>query len=289
MNEGARSARVAKRGEAVKARLRSVGSRKPFRAPRRCPLRDDAIALAISRFEQAGVPVRLTSRHHSPVKYVRRGLSEAERGTLESEIDREATTGIIHKDVWVPHWDHTGDRLKIVALCGVVGAELGGTITAHIGESILGRGYASSLGIASYLGDRIQKAVKAEFERIAMPPPEYFFALEDASFGMGLGVSDSLHLHGGYCTALTGREGVCQRRALRKALKAALGAWGAGRRQVQIRPSIETPWKWARYVAKHLDVTGDRLANLGARRATLIAPNAMRSRARRWYEAKRSD
>jgi hypothetical protein len=106
MNERALSARVAKRGKAIKARLKSAGSRKPFRAPRRCPLRDDAIALAISRFEQAGVPVRLTSRRHSPVKYVRRGLSEVERRILEGEIDRESTTGIIRKDVWVPHWAH---------------------------------------------------------------------------------------------------------------------------------------------------------------------------------------
>ncbi|WP_156402421.1 hypothetical protein [Caulobacter sp. Root1472] len=218
---------------------------------------------------------------------MKRGLGEEERRIVEAEIEREAGSGITEQAVWVPHWDHTGDRLKIMAMCGAVGNEIGSTVTAHIGAAVIERASTSKLGFASYMRDCIQKSVRSEFARVGMAAPDYFFVVEDASFGACQG-GEALHLHGAYCAAPEGLERVRQRRTFRRALKAALGAWKGGRRQVQITETITTPWKWARYLGKHVDVTGNALTAQGSGNATLFATNGMRQKARAWYDGQRS-
>ena len=89
----------------------------------------------------------------------------------------------------------------------MIGQTQARSVTLRLGPEVIARARAHNRGFASYIRDQIQRRLKAEFDKLGEPAPEFFIVIEDTEFG-------EPHVHGAVTDP--GRPGSCDviRRAL---------------------------------------------------------------------------
>jgi len=142
-----------------------------------------------------------------------------------------------------PHWDKGTTPIKVMAL-SLESSERGAwTINLRLTPEVCAKALASPRGPASFLQDRVRKAMEREFGA----SPEFWFVVERDN-------DQRFHLHGAVVCEI-GDEAVVAR--IEKALEAAGGRWDsrAGRLYQQKGRVLIDPFWWAAYVIKDLNLT----------------------------------
>ena len=258
----------------VEAKLRARTSGKMFQPPRRDPLADRDIVEHIQRSIEAGATVRFGSRAGPLVRRLPTPMHQANWKVLTAE-DRKTKkklkpTDSWFKTMWLPHPDHTGDRLKALSRgCSMsgVGAR---SLTLHLGDEVVEAAKADPLGFVRHMQMRMARELKRAFRSVeGAVLPEYFFTVEDTDLGRP-------HLHGGIQLP---NEDRAYLGLVREALKKAGGNShyrGTGR-QLHM-PELETPARWVNYLSKW--VLGSAVRHDGGHFA---ATNGIRRQGRAWY------
>lgn len=264
------SAAVRRRADRVIQRLRAGPSKKPPKTPRKDRDLDLKIFRRIRASLRRGDVVRLTSKPGPAVTDMRtrKRRIRTSRWKAEEEIDGGGSVDEIcaaESTFMVPHWDHTGDRLKLLAWAMSIKGMGGQAMSLHIPDATWSKALKSARGPAAYLRDRMVKRLKKAFASTGFPPPEFFFLVEASS-------TVRPHLHG----AIVVPPGM--RTSVEAALIESVGVWRTGTRQLDLR-EITDAAGWACYVAKFTFTT---MLTLEDRRIA-AATNGLRSTARAWY------
>jgi hypothetical protein len=120
---------------------------------------------------------------------------------------------------------------------------------------------------------RVSRQLKLTAMRLAVPVPEFFFAIEDSDFG-------DVHLHGGIVLPEDDRA----YQEFRKALIVAGGKWKGGGSARQLDTQVlDTPVRWVGYISKWQ--LGSSMKINGR---TSAASNGTRSMAQAWYRDARA-
>lgn len=195
------------------------------------------------------------------------GLAEKEgRPTTGGLVEAE-----IHKRIpgyRLPHWEKATLPLKVMALSMESQRQGAHSINLRLSKDIDEAARRSPRGIASYMQDRIRKALKETF---ADDAPEFWFVIERDH-------ATRFHLHGAVVVPHPGCEGMID-----DALRKAGGSWSQKVYQQVGRPVLE-PIYWAHYATKSLNLTvrdiDTRLfaSTVGIRRAARDGWEDLRSR-----------
>ena len=180
------------------------------------PRRDEKILSYINAKLRAKQPVRLTRDASHIVSAARKKLADAKRAGVR-----------VIPDLFVPHWDHSSDLMKMLGW-GLASRELGATpFTLRIAPEVLERAKADKLGTARHIQERLMRHLRTRLPGVA---PTFWFAIEQGQW-------EEAHLHGAVVIPPDGRKVVA------KALAAAGGDWSSPARQVQLdRPRNLVTW-----------------------------------------------
>lgn len=272
-----RALEVAQNSARIDEKLKARSSGKVHVAPRADPLQDRDIFKEIQASLRAGASIALTGRRGRAVILRRIPVYEPEWVRIRAELRRASWQ---HKDysnwlkkMWVPHWDHTGDRLRAMAWAMAMHQREARTLNLNLGPEVIKAGQAHRDGLAVYVRRRISQRLKAAADRLGLPVPEFFFVIEDSDFG-------NTHIHG----AILLPEERKAYKVFRAALVAAGGKWRSGGSARQLNTvQMDTPIKWISYVGKW------RLGSamkVGGR--TFAASHGVRNAGRDWYREARS-
>jgi hypothetical protein len=265
-HERQENARVRRKIEKIVERLKASASKKPHEKSRRDADVDRAIFNRILAGLAAKDTISLTGRSGPTVTDIRSRTRRIRTPT--SEVISVNGHGSI---LLVPHWEHTGDRLKMLAW-GMVMKEMGGeAMSLHLSRQVIRNGMRSAKGLAANLRDRITKRLRARFAGSIHAAPEFFFFIETAP-----GIDP--HLHG----AISIPPGM--RNEVEAALRDAGGAWGTGTRQLDLRPITDAAG-WAAYISKFTHTTAYLLQDSRIAAAT----NGLRRLAKTWYTLRRKN
>ena len=255
-------------------------SKNPFAAPRRDTLADRQICKEIQHALMVGATVKLTGLRGAGV--IKRGIPiyEIKRSEIHDEYQKDRRSYSLNgmakwtKTFWVPHWDHTGDKLKALAWAMCLHIDGGEAFTLRLGPEVISA--TDSARLTAYVRDRITAELRIRFKTISQEPPDFCFAIEATELGQ-------IHIHGAATMgAAPEADRKCAVKALRSALKAAGGHWfGPSSRNTghQVRTSrLTTAIKWIDYSSKW---------NLGSAKQlggqVFSASTGMRSAAKDWY------
>jgi hypothetical protein len=214
--------RVRQNSERLYARFgHGPASKDPYVPPRRDPLADRDISFVIQESLRAGAAVRLTARTRPPVLRIKGPLYEIKRERLRRKplAERMAHSGPKPwtKEIWVPHWTHSGDMLKSIAWGMCLHHDRGLAVTVRLGKGLVER--VSRPGFQAYVRDRITRELRVEFDEQGLSPPDYCFAIEAPE-------ETEPHLQGAVTRGGYGpHELHLARGALRKAMKRMSGGW----------------------------------------------------------------
>jgi hypothetical protein len=174
------------------------------------------------------------------------------------------------KRLWVPHWDHTGDRLKAFAWAAVMSKRPCLVFTLHLSEKVLDAARRHSRGFTAYLRDRIQRELRRAGSGQVGARPSFFFGVEASELG-------KIHLHG----AIEADDG--EKAHIRAALKRAGGWNGAplSGREVHLKEA-ESLARWTAYLQKW-----SRGSERIVEGPTLAATSELRSEAKEWFSKAR--
>ncbi len=180
------------------------------------PRRDEEILRFINTKLRSRQPVRLTTEAAHTVYAARKNLADAKRAGVRSI-----------PDLFVPHWDHSSDLMKMLGW-GLASRELGATpFTLRIAPEVLEKAQADKVGPARYIQERIMRHLRI---RLPGTAPTFWFAIEQGQW-------EQAHVHGAVVIPPD------QRKAVAEALAAAGGAWSSPARQVQLdRPKNLVTW-----------------------------------------------
>jgi hypothetical protein len=274
------SARVADNRGRVRDQLRARNSKKTWKAPARDELADRDIMMEIQRAILRGATVRLTGKKRAGVIWRRVPIHVNEWAVIDKEYrDAKRRHGPDLSSwiatFWVPLWAHTGDRLKALAWSMMMSETQARSITLRLGPEIIARGRNHKRGFAAYMQGQIQKNLKAEFDKVGEPTPEFFIILEDTELG-------EVHVHGAVVEPGHPRSHA----AIRRALLAAGGNWvgpsGVRSGRQLDSPKLETAFRWVSYALKWGFQSSERLGG-----PIVAASNGLRKRSRAWFNAAR--
>jgi hypothetical protein len=143
----------------------------------------------------------------------------------------------------LPHWQKTTMALKVMALSIESEKEGSQTINLHPNRDVCKAALESPRGPASYMQDRIRKAMERTFGK--GESPEFWFVIETDS-------ECRFHLHGAVVTPTTPNAP----KMVDAALRSAGGEWDAagGHQHQQVSRSLDGPLGWASYVCKHMNL-----------------------------------
>jgi hypothetical protein len=180
------------------------------------PRRDEEILSFINTKLRSRQPVRLTKQAAHTVWAARKNLADAKRAGVR-----------VIPDLFVPHWDHSSDLMKMLGW-GLASRELGATpFTLRIAPEGLKRAQADEVGPARHIQERIMRHLRV---RLPGNAPTFWFAIEQGQW-------EEAHVHGAVVISPNGRKAVAE------ALAAAGGAWSSPARQVQLdRPKNLVTW-----------------------------------------------
>ncbi|HEY3798371.1 MAG TPA: hypothetical protein VGL58_08455 [Caulobacteraceae bacterium] len=280
------AAEVEQNGERVRAKLRAAASGKTFVAPRRDLVQDRDIFKQIQACMRAGASVRLVARKGAGVLAWKKTIYSAPRDKFEKALPRERrlhpTPNTWIKSIWVPGWDHTGDRLKALSWAMVLNESPGIAFTIRLGPEVISAGLSFKHGIAAYIRDRLQRRLRERFHALGFPSPDMFVSIEVPRGG-------ELHVHG--AVSVPGdRDDHCEedkaylqaKAVVRHVLDQVAGNWvgpsGVDRGRKVDTKRLDTPLRWVSYVSK-CTLSSERMLDGRA----LAASNGLRSKARRWY------
>ena len=145
-------------------------------SPRRDVLEDRNILLVLQGLAKAKKAIGFRSGRRSAVVKEAAPIKEIKPGEPEEQT--------VHR-VWVPDWTHTGDRLKTIAMGGVLLERGCSSLNMNPSEKIIQAALASPRGFVGYMTDRITRSLK----RHMGSAPAFFFLVEGSPL-------HSLHLHG---------------------------------------------------------------------------------------------
>ncbi len=260
--------RVIRRAARTKRKLKDSASGKPTPGMRRDPDLDSLIFKRIRAAVDEGLVVRLTGTPGPTVTDLR--IHKQRKPNAINKPD--GSISHIETTFLVPHWDHTGNKLKALSWAIALSQRGGVAMSLHLSDAVIEKAQKSSLGFAAYMRERITKGFRDRGPGLFIRPPEFFFMIE-----AGSGVDP--HIHGGIVIP----EQVGGRALVEQVLMAAGGTWKGQKRQLDLR-EITDPSGWVRYISKwQLTTTmllGD--ARVGA------ASSSLRARAQAWYRGVRS-
>lgn len=242
--ERERALEVALRHERICSRLAAALSGNVHVEPRNSLHQDAAIFQEIRDSLKAGASIRLTTRQGRGVIKRKAPVYFKDWKKIRAE-DRKANRQ--HPDLkdwiktmWVPHWDHTGDRLKALAWCLAMNEQGARTMTLRLGPEVIEAGLADPKGLSTHLLRRINRHLKKAANDLSLPVPEHFFMVEASDLG-------EVHIHG----AILLPSNANAYKAFRKALIAAGGEWlgGGSARQLDTQ-ALQTPVRWIGYINK---------------------------------------
>ena len=271
--ERAANAAVRRKADRLTKRLRADPSKKPPKTPRKDPELDLMIFKRIRSALESGDAVRLASKPGPTVTDMRSRKKRIRTSNPiageDGEHDVIEIAGRGETTFLVPHWDHTGDRLKLLAWAMAI-KEMGGeAMSLHIPDITWTKATKCPRGSAAYMRDRMVKRLRQVFSASGFPPPDFFFLVEAST-------TIRPHLHG----AIVVPAGM--RPLIETALVESVGVWRAGIRQLDLR-QIDDASGWAAYVAKFTLTTMLVLED----KRIAAATNGLRSAARAWYELQR--
>ena len=275
--ERERALEVGQNSDRIVEKLKARSSGKVHVDPRADPLQDRDIFKEIQASLKAGAAIALTARTGRAVTRRKIPVYEPDWVRIHAEIRKAKRQ---HKDqstwlktMWVPHWDHTGDRLRAMAWAMAMHHREARTLNLNLGPEVIEAGQAHRDGLAVYVRRRISQRLKAAADRLGLRVPEFFFVIEDSDFG-------NAHIHG----AILLPEEPKAYKVFRAALVAAGGKWRSGGSARQLNTvEMDTPIKWISYVGKW------RLGSamkVGGR--TFAASHGVRNAGRDWYREARS-
>lgn len=243
---------------------RSENSRAKWRND---PRRDERIFSFINAKLRLQHPIRLSRDASHIVWEARKILADAERAGVR-----------VIPDLFIPHWDHSSDLMKMLGW-GLASRELGATpFTLRIAPEVLKRAQADEVGPARHIQERIMRHLRV---RLPGTAPTFWFAIEQGQW-------EEAHAHGAVVIPPDGRKAVAE------ALAAAGGAWSSPARQVQLdRPKNLVTW--VGYATKWLftsmtRVLPDKLSDPEARHKAhklIGASQSMRRAAKAAYQEAR--
>jgi hypothetical protein len=268
---------VGQNSDRIVAKLKARSSGKVHVSPRADPLQDRDIFKEIQASLRAGASVALAARSRGPVTRRKIPIDGAGWVRINAEIRKARRQ---HKDqstwlktMWIPHWDHTGDRLRAMAWAMAMHDRGARTLNLNLGPEVVEAGRAHREGLAIYVRRRISQRLKAAADRLGLPVPEFFFVLEDSDLG-------NAHLHG----AILLPEAAPAYKAFRAALVAAGGKWRGGGSARQLNTvEMDTPVRWISYVGKWLLFSAVKIEG-----RTFAASHGVRNAGRDWYRQARS-
>lgn len=212
---------VAQREARIRSKLAAAQSGNVHVEPRNSLHQDAAIFQEIRDSLKAGASIKLTTRKGRGV-IKREGTSYIKNLKKIRAEDRKANRQ--HRDLndwvktmWMPHWDHTGDRLKALAWCLAMNEQGARTMTLRLGTEVIEAGLADPKGLSTHLLRRINRHLKKAAYDLDLPVPEHFFMVEASDLG-------EVHIHGAILLPSNAKA----YKAFRQALIAAGGEWRGG-------------------------------------------------------------
>jgi hypothetical protein len=264
----------------LRSKLASRNSGKTWKAPTRDPIVDRDVFVDMQRAWRCGATVKLAAKA-GPLVVVRRyPIHVNEWKKIDQDIQRQRRRQMPDLSKWiitiqVPHWDHTGDKLKALSWAMMMNQTQCRSITLRLGPDRIAVGSTHKHGIARYMHGLIQRQLKAEFAKLGERPPEFFIVIEATEFG-------EVHIHG--AVTMSGHDQALP--AIRKALKAAGGKWVGpsgvtSGRQLDTK-KLTTSIRWMHYASKWALQSADRIDG-----SVFAASNDLRTRGQAWYNAAR--
>ncbi|MHC3127909.1 hypothetical protein OB03_11735 [Brevundimonas sp. GN22] len=234
---------IAQREARIRSKLAAAQSGNVHVEPRNSVHQDAAIFQEIRDSLKAGASIKLTTKQGRGV-IKREALYIKDWKKIRAE-DRKANRQ--HRDLndwvktmWMPHWDHTGDRLKALAWCLAMNEQGARTMTLRLGTEVIEAGLADPKGLSTHLLRRINRHLKKAANDLDLPVPEHFFMVEASDLG-------EVHIHGAILLPSNAKA----YKAFRQALIAAGGEWrgGGSARQLDTQ-ALQTPVRWTGYINK---------------------------------------
>lgn len=275
--ERERALEVGQNSDRIVEKLKARSSGKVHRNRRADPLQDRDIFKEIQASLKAGASIALTARAGGAVTRRKIPVHEPDWLRINAEIRKAKRQ---HKDqstwlkaMWVPHWDHTGDRLRAMAWAMALHERGARTLNLNLGAEVVEAGRGHRDGLAIYVRRRISQRLKAAADRLSLPVPEFFFVIEDSDFG-------NAHLHG----AILLPEEARVYKVFRTALVSAGGKWRDGGSARQLNTvEMDTPVRWISYVGKWRLGSAVKIEG-----RTFAASHGVRNAGRDWYREARS-
>lgn len=152
----------------------------------------------------------------------------------------------------IPSWNKTSVVLRATAYALQTHHEGGFAFSMNITPSVEKAARASRRGAASYIQDRIRKAMTKEFG--VNDAPDFWLVAEASR------TDRRLHVHGGITVDLTDRD---LRRRVEASLMSAGGGWSSPSGKIYATDfrRMDQPLTWASYCLKDMNLTGSEVPN----------------------------